>query len=94
MAKIERQGDFVKFECPGCGRTKMVPFRGEHVLLWDWNHDTEKPTISPSVLSRWDEGEERTKHCCHLNVTAGAIQFHGDCTHALKGKTVEMREVS
>jgi hypothetical protein len=27
---------------------------------------------------------------CHLNVTDGKIQFHGDCHHALARKLVDM----
>lgn len=39
------------------------------------------------------KGEEPTKHrcgICHSFVTNGCIQFLGDCTHELAGKTVDL----
>lgn len=31
--------------------------------------------------------------CCHSFVTDGRIQFLGDCSHALKGQTVDLPEI-
>ena len=40
-----------------------------------------------------DDKKERPydkKDICHYSTTDGRIQFLGDCTHALKGTTVDM----
>lgn len=53
---------------------------------WSWNGDREKPTISPSILTLGVEPR------CHSFVREGRIQFLGDCTHGLRGQTVELPE--
>lgn len=44
------------------------------------------PPLPPSCHSPF----ESTPHCCHSFVRDGQIQFLGDCTHALAGKTVPL----
>jgi len=68
------------FWCPGCD-CYHGPDEG-----WTFNGDVYKPTIRPSVLST---GTER----CHLYVTNGRIQYLGDCSHAMAGKTIDMEPV-
>ncbi len=60
--------------------------------VWTFNDDMDRPTFSPSLLCRWTEGEEHTPKRCHLFVRDGRIEFCGDCTHELAGKTVEMED--
>ena len=43
---------------------------------WNWNGDTEKPTVRPSVLTRGGE----LGFCCHSWITDGVMQFLGDTT--------------
>jgi hypothetical protein len=71
---------------------------------WTFNGSTEKPSFSPSMLVRGvvpltDEeldrmaaGEAVTPKplVCHSFVKDGQIQYLGDCTHALAGKTVPL----
>lgn len=43
--------------CPGgCGRESCITFRGRcdghDRPSWEWNGDLDKPTLSPSILSR------------------------------------------
>lgn len=59
---------------------------------WTWNGDTEKPTLRPSVLT---EGSSRGhgKFRCHTWVNDGQAQFLDDCSHELRGQTVDMLEV-
>jgi hypothetical protein len=52
-----------------------------------------KPTLSPSILARWDTGPEHTRHVCHSFVRNGRIEFLGDCTHALAGQTVDLKDL-
>ena len=82
-AKLRSVGNGIGWWCPGCD--------GIHVLHrvnvsegWTWDGNVEAPTISPSVLvSGGGEGI-----VCHTFIKAGQIEFLGDCTHALKGRTV------
>lgn len=64
---------------------------------WGFNGDLERPTFTPSILSRWKEpqgeGLPPKQHVCHSFVTDGRIQFLSDCTHALAGQTVELPEL-
>ena len=79
------KGDFggYIFECPGCGMSHVFDER------WKFNGDYEKPTFSPSLLARWPEN-----NVCHFFVQEGKIRFLNDCTHELKGKTVELEEIT
>jgi hypothetical protein len=52
--------------------------------VWSFNGDMVSPTFAPSLLL--DQSYPR----CHLFITGGMIQFLGDCTHELAGKTVPM----
>lgn len=56
---------------------------------WTWNGDTEKPTLRPSVLTIQSWAGVR----CHTWVNDGQAQFLDDCSHELRGQTVEMLEV-
>ena len=54
---------------------------------WKWNGDTEKPTLQPSMLTC--DG----MHTCHSFVIDGVVQFLSDCTHELRGQSVELLDV-
>lgn len=61
---------------------------------WTWNGDTEKPTLRPSVLTQGHTSASEGKAIrCHTWVTDGQAQFLGDCSHELRGQTVDMLEV-
>ena len=108
MAKIKRfttaDGGYhgeLGFYCPGCKQRHFINDKEtelqseEHYKLmgfkrpdiWTFNNDFESPTIRASVLVRW------LNHCCHSFVTDGKIQFLNDCTHHLKGQTVELYDI-
>lgn len=70
--------------CPGCGY--------EHVFspeVHKWNGDTEKPTVTPSLLQSNPQGH----HTCHSYITDGKIKFLSDCWHNLKDQTVDLTDV-
>lgn len=51
------------------------------------------PTFEPSILvtCRWMASDSEMKDdVCHSFVRDGRIQFLGDCTHELAGKTVDL----
>ena len=66
--------------CPGCDEYHIFDKR------WTFNGDLEKPTFTPSYLSKTQDT------VCHSFVTDGAIRYLGDCTHKLKGQTVDLPE--
>ena len=80
------------FHCEGCNTAHGVITEGKGRPMWGFNNNEEKPTFSPSVLVRWvslpDEIEK--DEVCHSFVTDGKIKYLNDCTHHLKGQTVEL----
>ena len=77
--------DFAFF-CPGCNCCHGIDSK-----RWSFNMDMEKPTISPSILVTVGHHPD-APDVCHSFVTDGKIQFLDDCTHPLKGQTVELEE--
>lgn len=78
------------FHCEGCDSAHAIYVEGKNVPNWTFTGDKNKPTIKPSILVRWDEGPEHKPMVCHSFVTDGKIRYLNDCTHHLKGKTVEL----
>ena len=74
---------------------------------WTWNGDIERPTLHPSVLHQGTECITDEEHAmlmaggkveprpyrCHTWVNDGQAQFLDDCSHELRGQTVDMLEV-
>jgi hypothetical protein len=85
------------FTCPGCGQYHVIPTDGGHDSdpqhNWSFNDNVDKPTFQPSLKVSWTEGEQQIQRICHSVITDGLIQFCGDCTHALVGKTVELPDI-
>lgn len=80
------------FWCPGCKSSHAINSH-PNGPKWEWNGDIARPTFKPSILVtlRWSEVEPGEKdEICHSFVTAGQIQFLGDCTHELAGQTVPL----
>lgn len=90
--------------CPGCRDMHAV---GLGLDGWTWDGSVAAPTIRPSVLVRsvrpgldevgrlLDAGlplPVPTPQVCHSWITAGKIEYLGDCTHELVGQTVPMIE--
>lgn len=54
------------------------------------------PATDPEVAAKIRAGEivqTKIEHVCHLFVKDGQLEFLGDCTHELAGKTVPMVEL-
>jgi hypothetical protein len=78
--------------------------------IWDFNGDVDKPTFSPSVRvmrGHYVPGQPKPPDCpncqagdnicgqCHFFIREGKIDFCGDCTHPLNGKTgIDLPEIS
>lgn len=96
MSKIRNMiGGGQIFFCPGCRSTHCVNLKGWRAH-WSYNNDPDKPTFSPSILVTYDGvdtgDDDALPERCHSFVCDGMIQFLGDCTHDLKGQTVEIPE--
>ena len=75
-------GGLIAWYCPGCQCHHHVNDR------WAFNGDYDRPTFSPSILVRNPAHTE----ICHTFVTDGKIQYLSDCTYALAGQTVDLKE--
>lgn len=71
--------------CPACKNG-----HGFDIHRWQFNGDFEKPTFTPSMLVTSSKPENPNFYICHSFVTDGKIRFLDDCTHDLKGKTLEL----
>lgn len=71
--------------CPGCESAHIwqVDSKG---INWEWNRDTEKPTVTPSILTDGNRPERR----CHVFIRDGVIDFLSDSAHKLAGQKVPM----
>lgn len=78
----------IGFWCPGCDGVHVVTLsRKDGSPMWTWDGNVDAPTFSPSILVT---GGGHDKSRCHSFVRGGKIEFLGDCTHALAGKTVDI----
>ena len=84
--------DMYKFFCPACKECHWVSVGPRSVwpsnVRWTFNGDLEKPTINPSLLVTYKR--PNGDRVCHSFIRDGKIQYLGDCTHELKGQTVEI----
>lgn len=53
-----------------------------------FNGDVERPTFEPSIMAHGAPSV-----VCHSYVRAGRIQYLDDCTHAMRGTTIDLPEV-
>lgn len=81
----EPNGHYIHM-CPACKSSHAVAIKTTYRDNWSFNDNLEVPTITPSVRIT----KLRPGFCCHYNITDGKIFYHGDCSHAFAGKTVDM----
>jgi len=80
--------------CPACKCG-----HGFDTVRWVFNENYTKPTLSPqpgstcSVLVRFVKivNEQPVNITCHFHLTDGVIQYCDDCTHELRGQSVELK---
>lgn len=86
--------------CPAC--KGLHPFaietRNHSGAIWTWDNNVERPTFSPSMNIRIgpypaEPGQPGRTDVCHYFLRGGQIQFLGDCTHDMRGQTVEMPDM-
>jgi hypothetical protein len=100
------EGGGIAFWCPGCGETHVISVDGSRGN-WGWDRNVEAPTFSPSikVTYRHPKGHsnenpapegyagEYVEDVCHSFIRAGRIKFLSDCTHGLRGRTVDLPDL-
>jgi len=79
--------------CPGGHYMAVHPFALANGASWDFNGDLDRPTFSPSILTRIDFTDPSKSFTCHSFVRDGKIEFLDDCTHTLAGHTVDLPDV-
>lgn len=89
--------------CPGCNEMHIMPDS------WQFNGNLNSPSFIPSfkheglrrtfVNGNWtgewvrDSSGNTMPYICHYILTNGQLQFQGDCTHVLVGKTVPLPQL-
>lgn len=87
------QGGAWMFYCPGCKTHHSIYPDSMEGNGARWQvHSINPLTISPSLLVTWEWGPNYDKRRCHSFIRNNQIQFLGDCTHELAGKTVPLVE--
>lgn len=88
--------------CPGCdsGHEIAVSKKNGSGAGWAFNGNFQSPTFSPSLhlkINTPDMGKYYQPNVastvCHCFIRDGKIQFLSDCTHALRGQTVDLPEI-
>jgi hypothetical protein len=83
--------DFM-INCPGCECLHGIwTTNVDGGPVWTFNGNMEKPTFSPSLKVTYPEKDKT--NICHSFIRDGKIQFLNDCTHKMKGQTVELPEI-
>lgn len=81
--------------CPACKTMHDFsvdqPFRNG--ARWVFDGNVTAPTMTPSMNIRIGPFPDGTMHTCHYFLTAGRILFLADCSHELKGTTVDLPDI-
>lgn len=92
---LSKIGNYHAHYCPGCREMHVIgvdePLKNG--ARWTFDGNLEKPTFSPSVRIRFPKeqlGNPETVECCHYFLKAGKLEFCGDSSHELSGKTVPL----
>ena len=88
-------GEGVEHYCPACesihGFAVAKPFRNG--AKWSFDGNAEAPTFAPSMNIRTGPFDDGRIDVCHYFLRAGRIEYLGDCTHGLKGQTVDLPDL-
>lgn len=83
--------------CPGCKQTHAFWTHGS--ITWDFNGDTNSPTVNPSLKHSWGNYNPATKertsveYVCHYFIHDGKIKFCPDSTHEFSSQVVDLPSV-
>lgn len=88
LVRLADNGKRLLFYCRGCDEIHAIVIDGTRG--WSWNNDTQKPTVTTSVLSVWTNRTTNERRTCHLFIENGNLRFLGDCTHEYKDVIIPM----
>jgi len=99
-SKLRRFAGGYAHWCPGCEEMHVLPDS------WKFDGNLESPSFAPSFkhegiqrvfsdgnwTGEWkrDAKGNTIPFICHYVLTAGQLNFQGDCTHSLAGKKVPL----
>lgn len=83
---LRRAQDRYLHYCPACDEVHSLPDS------WSFNGDVNKPTFTPS-FKHSGYCEDKVIHICHYILTDGIINYCGDCTHSMAGKSIPLPEL-
>lgn len=102
---VDGQGNFLGYHhyCPGCESNHGIwtEARNSRGATWSFDGNMESPTFSPSIKVTYngadagqtdEDGFKSPPEVCHYFIRNGMIEFCGDSTHSLAGKTVPLPE--
>jgi hypothetical protein len=101
---FEGKNQIIGYEifCLGCDHRHVVyTLKGFYRVAWGFNGDVNKPTFTPSLkcttgslaVKGYIDPPEIPPTCCHSFIRNGQMQYLKDCTHFLKGQTVNLPEI-
>lgn len=70
----------IAFWCPGCNSEHHISIGRNG---WPWNENYDRPTFALFI-------KERGTFFCHYEIRNGKIEYLSDCTHGLRGMTVDL----
>jgi hypothetical protein len=88
--------------CPGCncGHEIAVTKKNASNASWTFNGNFQRPTFSPSLNLKINTPDMGARYqpdiastVCHCFIRDGRIEFLADCTHALRGQTVDLPDI-
>jgi hypothetical protein len=99
--KLRRMKTAVAHWCPGCSEMHVIHVDAPNAsgARWTWDGNIEKPTFQPSINIRINPPDhphyqpQAMTSICHYFLHGGNLQFLGDCTYHLKGRTVPLPDL-
>lgn len=87
--------------CPACRSGHEIDTEAPNAsgAVWNFDGNVECPTFAPSINMRINtpdmKGYQRgvSSTVCHYFITKGQIIYQGDCTHSMKGRTIDLPEI-
>jgi hypothetical protein len=80
--------------CQGCKSAHFFPVSLPHPQHWAFSGTLEKPTFKPSLRHYYTHPETKQQiTTCHITITDGIVEYHGDCPFDLKGQKLELQNI-
>lgn len=87
------------FVCPGCmghggSGLHLLPVNTDvKSPSWSWDGNLRAPTLTPSILTKYEYGVDKEVFVCHSFLRGGVFEFLSDCTHDLVGKHIDLPDL-